>query len=588
MAAFTFLALIASVSLLAVWGGGIFPTAVCTVATVLCGTLAIRCMKSARRSGLPQEGAVRPWLEAACLAALAFLLVTILPLPSWLHPLIGRERYVQNYTVTEAFRLAAQANLFPFSEPWFALTRNRAGTLRMLLLVIAVFGAALLSASLPTRWKQRYLRTLVLAGAGIAVAGYISQWLVPEGDRLWWLFPIPHVLPGPVGCFVNRNHFGGFLALLCPAALALVAADLRERRWLSALAFLVLLVVISLALVFSLSRGALVACVTALAATCVLFFVRRRTLPGLLLVLVFGVVAGALALLPNQAVRERLRSLRNPLQNPSVLTRLSEWRDTLRVWPHYPVIGAGAGALRTVYPQYRKTSAGGWLSHAENQYAELLAEGGTLGAALALGVVAAAIARFRAAREKPPEAVFIGVLGALVVAAVHALFDFPLVLPLYAVMLASMAGLLLPADIRAPRTSALLVALALIGLTATAWASGTCREMRRLDSPHSLADADPRELRQALIWSPNYYEVWAQLGRYAYGAGIERRDRALSGIGERCLTQAAAYDRQNYRLWYQLGSMRLSLGDRDGARAAFARARELRSWLDIPLIPEVK
>ena len=51
---------------------------------------------------------------------------------------------------------------------------------------------------------------------------------------------------------------------------------------------------------------------------------------------------------------------------------------------------------------------------------------------------------------------------------------------------------------------------------------------------------------------------------------------------ENGVSQATRYDRQNYRIWYQLGFLCMNSGDPEGARAAFVRAKELREWLNVP------
>ena len=56
-------------------------------------------------------------------------------------------------------------------------------------------------------------------------------------------------------------------------------------------------------------------------------------------------------------------------------------------------------------------------------------------------------------------------------------------------------------------------------------------------------------------------------------------------LGESCFSQAAAYDPNNYRLWREVGLLRLRLDDRAGARAAFQRVHELRTWVDFPAVP---
>ena len=400
---------------------------------------------------------------------------------------------------------------------------------------------------------------------------------------------MPHLLPGPVGCFVNRNHFGGFIGMLAFPALALLVDAVRVRRWGSAVVYAVLFGVMVYALAFSLSRGALLSFALAGLAL-ILFFAFRRSLKAAAVSFVaLAAVATAVFWIPNPQLQERLSTLRHPLATASASDRLSDWRETLRVIPRYPVIGAGANALRMVYPQHRETAAGGWLVHAENQYIELAAEGGLAGVLLALFCAAACARGAWRNRCSTPAVVLTAASGAAALAALHALFDFAILVPACAVVLASLIGLLLPNPAAGSRRALpLRLAPALLGLAGAAFLGFQGVEaLQRLDAHERLQTATAAELRRALVWAPTSWHAWYYLGREAFAEaeGGTPQGATLCRAGEAFMTQAAWYDPRNYRLWDQVGRARLSLGDNPGALKAFERAKELRPWLDIPPIP---
>lgn len=575
--------LLASAVLLIAWGGGLFPSAVCVVAAACCAAAAVA---QVRRTA-PAAVSSPPWVELAALVVLLFVALTAIPLPPLLDPLIGPLRREQNGAVIKAFREAAALGLGSPESPWFSLTRNRTGTLRMLLLLSASYGAAALAAALPAAQKIAYLRFLAVAGALVAVGGYLGQWRIPQGDTLWWTIPVPHAHPGPVGCFVNRNHFGSFVAMLAFPALALAFEALQRRRWIEALCCLLLAGVMLAALACSLSRGAALSFALTAAILAGVALVRRNLKIALLAGVAISALAAIVLLIPHPLLRERLATLRHPLSTPSAVNRLSEWKETARIVPHYPVIGVGANALRMVFPQHRTTTSGRWLVHAENQYVQLLAEGGTVGGLLALLCAAALSAAAWRARAATPQAVTAAALGAATLAAVHALFDFAVLVPVYAVVLASLVGLALPAPAGGRRWRALRLAPAVTGLVAAALlGSRDADSLRRLDSHTSLQTAGPADLRKALVRAPTSWHAWYYLGREALAEGTRRSDPALCRLGESWITRAAWCDPNNYRLWTQVYQVRLSLGDKDGARAAGQRAKALRSWLPIPAIEE--
>jgi O-antigen ligase len=586
MAATTFIMLQLSVLILILGGGGVLPGPVCLVATLTCATWGIGLVFRSRSSGATgAKEAPLPWMEIALSAVLIFTLFTALPLPPSLESLGGGLRQDQNQQAEAALRQAAEFGLFDPATPWFSLSRNRAGTLRMLLLLSSSFGAMMLAAALPQRMKLAYLYFICLAGAVVAAGGYVSQWHIPQGDTLWWTIPVEHGLPGPVGCFMNRNHFGGFVAMLAPVALVLAGHAFRTRKWGLAILVLIAAMTLIFGLIMSLSRGALIAFLAGCLALSAFLAVRRNLLASLASLAMVGLLASAIYF-ASPSVRARLESFRDPLHIPSVQNRLMEWRESLRVWPHYPLLGAGANALRMVYPQVRQSASGRWLVFSENEYVQLVVEGGVVGVILAVLTLAALRRRLHEAADPLPNAIRLAVMGAVVVTATHGLFDFSLHLPLYAVVLGSLVGLMLPAPANATpgrRPFALApVFIALAGCAAIGLLSPA--SLRQLDSYQHLGRTDPSQLRQALNWAPTSWHAWYYLGETACRAGIARRSVKLCYFGEEMMTEATRLDPQNYRLWYAVGRTRLALKEYDRAEAAFARAKRLRPWLTPPPI----
>lgn len=326
MTVLSFMTLAFAVLLLAVWAGGIVPAAVCAVAAVACSLAAAVELRRPVTAPPPPRPAPWPWVELMTLAALGLLALTILPLPPAVESWTGALRHTQNETVRQALRDGVNAGLGIDPSPWFSLSRNRAGTGRMLLLLAAAFGAGSLASRLPRRWRLAWLSVLVALGAAVGIAGYIGQWWIPQGDKLWWLFPIPHVLPGPVGCFINRNHLGGFLAMLIPVAVGLAGTAWMARRPLSVLAAALAALAMAFPLLMSLSRGALLALAGGMGITLLIAIARQRVRDAILLLAAAGLMVLGTLYIPHPAVQSRLNSFRHPLQDTSVQSRLAEWR----------------------------------------------------------------------------------------------------------------------------------------------------------------------------------------------------------------------------------------------------------------------
>lgn len=214
----------------------------------------------------------------------------------------------------------------------------------------------------------------------------------------------------PFGCFVNPNNAAGWF--LCVAMLALLlcamlfsssrpAADLqvvhsRGKAFLRDIHFRISqltlgqafsvagCVLILIASVATLSRGGIVA--TAIA--CLTFVLSRVKRGGWLLfaagVMGLGIVALAglmLFDLDTLAVQE-LRTLKDPVSESTL--RLLHWGDTLPHVLDFPMIGSGFGGYRYATLPYQRHYWGTWFQRADNQYLELLVEGGIAG----LGLIA--------------------------------------------------------------------------------------------------------------------------------------------------------------------------------------------------------
>ena len=587
MAATTFVMMAVSIVFLTLTGAGLYPATVGVVALAVCLLAVVLGLIPAARppSSLPPSPPSHA-LELWAMTALLAVIVSALPLPPFLDWLAGPLRHSQNQAVSDIFKQVAHAGLPGYDEaPRFCLSRNRAGSLRFFLMLAGVVGAAFLTARQSPAWKRSYLNFLAWFGAAVGVAGILAQWVIPQGDTIWWWLPVPHAPTSPVGCFLNRNHFGGFVAMLSPLALALADDCFRNRRWFGMTAYLALTGLMASVVFLSLSRGALIAMAGGLAVAALLIAFRHNRTWGMALIalLCTGAVVIVFSVAP---VRHRLADLRHPSGMASVHSRMAEWRETLRVWPHYPLIGAGMNALRTVYPQHRQTSVGARLIHAENEYVQLLAEGGLLGVALLAGAALAYRRRLKGAPAVPP-VLSTAVVGAVTVTGIHSLFDFPVHLPLYALILGSIAGLLLPLAATPPSLRSRLTAAlpCLVGLAGTlVILSQRPVDLKIMDDPNHLQNATYKTLRQALVWAPTS-TAWLYLGHAMYREGYIRRSYEFSALGESLVTRAAALDPNNYRLWYELGEVRVSLNKTNEAAEAFARAQALRSWLTPPVLP---
>lgn len=204
------------------------------------------------------------------------------------------------------------------------------------------------------------------------------------------------------GTFYNKNHFAGLLEMTIPLAFGYVVSmggwmeqkgfSLRHvvsgdysARHVTLILFIALMLA---ALVFSGSRSGIVSLLLAL---CFFFLlakgVRGSSIGRSSLWVSFSlfVFLGAsfvlwIGLYP---VFEHFLSAKGDAP-----VRLLLWKDALRVYLDFPILGSGFGTFRYVYPLYKDSMELPMAySYAHNDYLEVLAETGFLGFAALVGAL---------------------------------------------------------------------------------------------------------------------------------------------------------------------------------------------------------
>lgn len=393
------------------------------------------------------------------LAGVGWLALQLIPLPSAVLAVLAPESR-QALPLWQA-PTAASVGLESWSRISLAPAETRSG-LALLLAYGLLFTVALQRLE---RWSDidRLLALLGIAVVAMALLG-IMQWLSGT-ERFLWVYRHPQrTACGMVmGSFSNQNHCAHFLALGVGPLLywrwraqALGSTGPLKgwsdnARWQLRVGVDAALGLIALAVLLTFSRGGILALVVA-----VLTGVGWQALYGLatrwaLPVACAGVVlSAALSIHGLDPLTRRLATL----SHSSSLAELSRGRDALwaslsRALPAYSRAGAGAGAMRTVYPRYMPDQFDVEFSHGECGYLQLWIETGVPGLALvAAGILLCAwwLMQAAAVASSPRQLAVVGaVLPGLATSAVHSAVDFVWYIP--ACM--SLTLLLLAAGVRA-------------------------------------------------------------------------------------------------------------------------------------------
>ena len=284
----------------------------------------------------------------------------------------------------------------------------------------------------------------VMIGIGLIEAAYgLVQTLVPSMGVLWVDF-VRDYLGTARGTFINRNHFAGYIEMIWPLALGItlahtgrvrslkdvLASDRLNRQALMALGVIVLL----LALIFTRSRAGIFSGLIGFLA----FFIMARTGmkdAGLQNRILFGGIT-VLMCIYTMTIGVGPILDRFLIIGDASYSRVDIWRDSLPIIKNHP-LGIGLGNYENVFAVYNQSIVSGkTVTHAHNDYLQLLIETGWIGFLAAvggfilfLGKSAGRIKRLDFRRDPLRFYLAIGAFSGLISMTAHSIFDFNLQIP---------------------------------------------------------------------------------------------------------------------------------------------------------------
>jgi len=417
----------------------------------------------------------RPHLRASSIVAVLLMLggyvaVQGMPLPA---------RVVERVAPRSAQAQVEQAELFAATEMDSFLPADHGTTSRAMTLSVSgaatwrslcLFGAyvgvfVVFANAFKGRSELRTASTIIVTSCFLmAVIGMAQEF--SGSDKLLW-FHVPRFGGSIFGPFTNRNHFAAHMNMAFGLAVALLLVSARRREWSSLnswrdriawlssrhgcrvglLAFAAAVMAASVCV--SLSRGgisslaiAFGASVAAMSASREMRGRRRWVMAVVLLAL------GAVVWLGWRPVVGRLGTLADLAHDAASNSRTVATRDTLRMFADAPVLGWGFGSFQEVFPRYQHANLDKRWLHAHNDYAQLLAEGGLVGALLwllAVGAFVVYVVRAFPRASSEGRLMTYGLSVSVGALCMHSLVDYSLHKPANAFLFAAIGGLMVTA-----------------------------------------------------------------------------------------------------------------------------------------------
>ena len=311
--------------------------------------------------------------------------------------------------------------------------------------------------------ERRFYRAVVCAvvASGLVVAAIaLVQHAWWNGKILWFFVPYdwgtPRAdMPHAGGPFVNPDHLANYLTMVLPAAIAgalcrtFIAPDDRAAglRIFCGVAA----VVISSALLLSLSRGGWIAALVAILILVRILRTSRHTVTRPLSrpitvrartvhTIGFVVIAILVLALVGSAGRARVdaRLQETLVRQTSLRERVSVWQDSTGMIRDFPLWGVGLGCWRELFAHYRRPPwQSGYFVEAHNDYLQIIAEVGIVGFLILVwlffqhGLRLCRVVKTLAPDGVPIMAALVSALGAM---AVHESVDFSLQIPANALL----------------------------------------------------------------------------------------------------------------------------------------------------------
>ena len=356
------------------------------------------------------------------------------------------------------------------------ITMDVDGTAKMFNLMMLALICLVLTSQLFSSRRVIYLFPLVMTINGIAISLYgIVQRLKSDSTIFGYVIEYAEQ---PFGPFVNKNNAAGYLLLCMAGSLALLfgvyhrrmASGQRPRAIItneypiwkqislhlglffaelnaSKLAALLATLIIFVGILFTVSRGGILAMGCGSAVAAIYFCFLRKS--SFVLVSIICLVLLSIGVMGYSGLGDRIARRMQTLSETDLLSndqRVNHWIQTAPAIGEFSPLGSGVGSYLNVHRLYRLDNEKRVFYFAENQYFQTLVEAGVPGLVLLLAaiVLVGLAIRFLAIRGNSPKTSAVCLMGMFLLPSqvLAAAFDFGLFIPANCLLMAGLCGLI--------------------------------------------------------------------------------------------------------------------------------------------------
>ena len=345
---------------------------------------------------------------------------------------------------------------------WFALSSDFFETRAFAFKLAAVVLAAALIIRFTSNAKRLgvLVNTIILIALASALFGVLRQSMQRAPG-----FGLARLMPeSGYGQFINKNHF----AFLMEMAFGLIIglALMRRGRSERLLLYLSALLLIFTAMVLCNSRGGLLTITVQVIFAGLLFvnsardqsasrkrgwirWTRSIAVTSVMIVALLLIIVAGVAWLGGDQLATGVETATSEMgvdrsETNEGARRRDIWRATWLMFKAHPIAGAGLGGYWAEVPLFHEASGASTPQQAHNDYLELLASGGILGAVLLIWFVIALLRQIKQsvdATEGFQRAATFGALIGLVGVGVHSIVDFGLHITINALVFMMLVGI---------------------------------------------------------------------------------------------------------------------------------------------------